>query len=263
MTSVGATPAAPSAARRSVFTGRRVTLPSVLASEWIKLRSLRSTFFGLLGAVVIIFAITPFDTRQGAAGLDGMYAAQVAIGMLGILIVTGEYATGMIRSSFTAVPARAPVLVAKAAVFATVVFVVSLATAFVAFVFGAAARANRAHASLQTPGAQRAILAGAVYLTLLGLLAVGLGFLIRSTAGAIATLFCILYALPILALSLHYPNSVTLGRYLPFNALTQAITTNATLDGDYFSPWKGLVVTGVWALVALVGGVVTVLRRNA
>ena len=263
MNPAGAARVGSPAARPSVFTGRRVTLPNVLASEWIKLRSLRSTFFGLLGAVAIIFAVTPFDTRKGATGLDGMYAAQVAVGMLGILIVTGEYATGMIRSSFTAVPARTPVLVAKAAVFATVVFAVSLVTAFLAFVVGAAARTNRAHATLQTPGAQRAILAGAVYLTLLGLLAVGLGFLIRSTAGAIATLFCIIYAAPILALSLHYPNSVTLGRYLPFNALTQAITTNAWLDGDYFSPWKGLGVTGVWALGALVGGVVSVHRRNA
>jgi hypothetical protein len=250
-------------ARRSVLTGRRVTLRTVLASEWIKLRSLRSTWFSLLGAVVAIFVIAPFDTRSGGVGLDGAFLAQVAVGVLGVLVITGEYSTGMIRSSFTAVPRRAPILVAKAGVFAAVVFVVVLAADYPAFLFGAAARANRAHATLQTPGAQRAIFAAAVYLMVLGLLAVGLGFLIRSTAGAIATVFCIVYAAPMLALTLHYPTSVEVGRYLPFNTLTQAITTTKGLDSDYFSPWQGIAVTGVWALVALVGGLSSVLRRSA
>src|ERR1019366_4208962 len=175
----------------------RITQAGVIRSEWIKLRSLRSTWFSLLATVVIIVGLgTLFaalrahrfahEDRGGFAptlvSLRGVFLAQLAIGVLGVLVISGEYSTGMIRSSIAAVPHRQPVLIAKAVVFGVVVFVVSLVSTFVAFLLGQAAQAStHAQASLSTPGAVRAIFGGALYLTLIGLLAVGLGFLIRNT----------------------------------------------------------------------------------
>ena len=141
----------------------RVTQAGVIRSEWIKLRSLRSTWFSLLAAVVIIVGLgTLFSavcTRIGVqpgqsaparrsvstptqVSLRGVFLAQLAIGVLGVLVITGEYSTGMIRSSLAAVPHRQPVLIAKAVVFAVVVFVVSLASTFAAFLLGQRAQAS-------------------------------------------------------------------------------------------------------------------------
>src|SRR6185312_12421046 len=109
--------------------------------------------------------------------LRGIFLAQLAIGVLGVLVITGEYNTGMIRSSMAAVPHRRPVLLAKAIVFAAVAFVVSLFATFTGFLLGQQAQAStHAQASLSTPGAGRAIFGSALYLTLIGLLAVGIGF---------------------------------------------------------------------------------------
>ncbi len=124
-----------------------------------------------------------------------MFLAQLAVG---VLIISGEYGTGMIRSSIAAVPHRRPVLIAKALVFAVVVFVISIVSTFAAFLFGQQALSSTHHqASLSTPHALRAIIGGAIYLTLIGLLAVGLGFLVRSTAGGISTLFAIVLVDPL------------------------------------------------------------------
>ena len=194
----------------------------MIRSEWIKMRSLRSTWYSLLAAVVIVVGLgTLFsaihanrvEQGNGPGGqisldatqisLRGVFLAQLAIGVLGVLVITGEYSTGMIRSSLAAVPHRQPVLIAKALVFGVVVFVVSLASTLAAFLLGQQAQAStHQQASLGTHDAIRAIVGGAIYLTLIGLLAVGLGFLIRNTAGAIATLFGIVLVAPILAAAL-------------------------------------------------------------
>jgi len=260
----------------------RVTQLGVVRSEWIKLRSLRSTWFSLLAAVLIVDGLgtlfSALHTHRVEGGvtpggqividatevsLRGVFLAQLAIGVLGVLVISGEYATGMIRSSLAATPRRLPVLVAKAAVFAAVVFVIALAATFGAFFLGQAVQASiHVQATLSTPGALRAIVASAVYLTLIGLMAVGLGFLIRNTAGAIATLFGIVLVAPILANTLPTPYSTDIGKVLPLNALGQAIST-LNPDPNLLSPWAGIGVTAVWAAVALVGGAVVLMRRDA
>ena len=122
--------------------------------------------------------------------LRGVFLAQLAVGVLGVLVITGEYSTGMIRSSIAAVSHRLPVLVAKALVFAVTSLVVTVPSAFVAFLLGQQALSStHLQASLSTPHAVRAIIGAGLYLTLIGLLAAGLGFLIRNTAGAIAALW--------------------------------------------------------------------------
>ena len=202
---------APAPSRADLGPGR-VTQVGVIRSEWIKLRSLRSTWYSLLadrrhhrraGHAVHRAARASRSTRASArtvAGscidatqisLRGVFLAQLAIGVLGVLVITGEYSTGMIRSSIAAVPHRQPVLVAKALVFA-VRRLRRLARRRPSSRSCSASRrwpAPTQQASLSTPGAGRAIFGGAIYLTLIGLLAIGLGFLIRNTAGAIAALF--------------------------------------------------------------------------
>jgi ABC-2 type transport system permease protein len=260
----------------------RVTQLGVIRSEWIKIRSLRSTWFSLLAEVLIIVGLgTLFSglhahRLQGGVGpkgqiffdatqvsLRGVFLAQLAIGVLGVLVIAGEYSTGMIRSSLAAVPHRYPVLLAKALVFAVVVFLVSVIAAFFGFLLGQQAQAStHAQATLSTPGAERAIVGAALYLTLIGLLGVGLGFLIRNTAGAIATLFGIVLVAPLLANALPTPYSTDISKYLPLNAGSQILTT-VNPDPNMLSPWAGIGVTALYALAALIAGAIILKRRDA
>ena len=261
----------------------RVTWMGVVRSEWIKLRSLRSTWYCLLAVVLIVdglgtlFSAVRANRMETAIGpngrilgidatqisLRGAFLAQLAIGVLGALVITGEYATGMIRSSLAAVPKRQPVLWTKAAVFATTVFVVSLVATLLGFLLGQLALAStHLQATLSTPGALRAVIGAAVYLTLIGLLAVGLGFLIRSTAGAIATLVGIVLVAPLLANALPSPYSDDVTKYLPLSA-GQRIISTLNPDPNQLAPWAGIGVTALYALAALVAGAVALNRRDA
>ena len=273
----------------------RVTQFNVIRSEWIKLRSLRSTWFSLLATVVIIVGLgtlfsalrahrynqelravhggpvfvgpQPHATIEGfdptLISLRGVFLAQLAIGVLGVLVITGEYSTGMIRSSVAAVPRREPVLIAKALVFAVTALIVTELAALAGFLLGQRALAStHLQASLSTPGAGRAVLGAGLYLTLIGLLAVGLGFLVRNTAGAIATLFGIVFVLPLLVSALPSPYSTDVSKYLPLSAGTQImVTTNP--DPTILSPWAGLGVTALYALAALMAGAVVLKRHDA
>lgn len=274
---------ATTAASRPTSTGSGVTLFGVLNSEWIKFSSLRSTWFSLLAALVItdglgtLFsalhahnmeqgigpggAIFGFDATQ--VSLRGMFLAQLATGVLGVLVITGEYSTGMIRSSLAAVPRRQPVLLAKTVVFAIPVFVISLATTFIGFLLGQQAQAStHAQASLSTPGALRAIFGAALYLTLIGILGVGLGFLIRNTAGAIAALFGVVLVAPLLAQALPNPYSSDVSKYLPLMA-GQRIIQTVNPDPDLLAPWAGIGVLALYALAALIAGAVMLDRHDA
>ena len=185
---------------------QRVTPARVLHSEWIKLRSLRSTALTLAAAVLTMVAmgwiiawatnrnwseLRP-DEQAAFSAIDftlaGSTLAQLAIGVLGVLLITGEYATGMIRATFGAVPRRLPVLWAKAALYAAVTFVLMLLASLAAFLGGQELLGTHG-TTLSAPGAVRAVVGVAGYLTLIGVFAVALGFIIRSTAGGVASLF--------------------------------------------------------------------------
>jgi ABC-2 type transport system permease protein len=270
-----------STARRSDLGPGRVTRIGVLRSEWIKLRSLRSTWFSLLAALLIVdglgtlfsglhahrmesgpgVKILGFDATQ--VSLRGVFLAQLAIGVLGVLVISGEYGTGMIRSSLAAVPHRHPVLLAKTAVFAVVVLAVSLVATLGGFLLGQQAQAStHVQATLSTPGAERAIVGAAVYLTLIGVLGVGLGFLIRSTAGAIATLVGIVLVAPLLANALPTPYSTDVIKYLPLSA-GQRIISTTDVQPNLLGPWAGIGSTALYALAALLAGTILLKRRDA
>jgi hypothetical protein len=256
--------------------GGGVSLPAVLHAEWIKLRTLRSTWFSLLATMIVVIGLGTlfsaieahhlhrFETLDPAeVSLRGVFLAQLTVTVLGVLVITGEYTTGMIHSSLEAVPRRYPVLAGKAAVFAVVTFAISLASTFVAFVLGQQALASsHQQASLGTPHVLRAIVGAAIYLTLVGLLAVGVGFILRNTGGAIATVVGIVLILPLLTQALPDPYSYDVGKFLPLNTGAQIVTIRHS-DPHMFGPWAGLGITAIWAAVALAAGTVTLLRRDA
>jgi ABC-2 type transport system permease protein len=261
--------------------GGRVTQARVLRSEWTKLWSLRSTRWSLLAAVLsmaglgmIIAAFrmghwSHLSAEERATydpidnGVGGYHLAQLAIGVLGVLVISGEYATGMIRSSFMAVPHRLPVLWAKALIFAAVTFVLMLASSFISF-FGVQAIVTQRHvqAGLGDPHALRAVVGTALFLTVLAVLAVGVGALVRSTAGGIATFVGLLFVLPGITALLPSNLGDAISPYLPLSAGT-TVATSTFDNSHHLAPWAGFAVFCGYAALALVLAAVGLVRRDA
>ena len=254
-----------------------VTQFRVLASEWIKIRSLRSTWFSLgaaglatIGLGILFSALRGHDAYvhhdigidPTAISLRGMYLAQLAVGVLGVLFVSGEYATGMIRATLSAVPRRVPVLVAKGLVFGAVAFVVSTIMTFIAFLAGQGVLSTwHFGVSLSYPGAVRAFIGAGFYLMIVGLIALGLGFAIRSTGGAIATLFGVILVLPALSNALPTSWQNDIDKYLPLNIGNELISRYP--DNHALSTGAGIGVLIIWAAVAIGAGLAVLRRRDA
>ncbi|HWW53963.1 MAG TPA: hypothetical protein VNY84_09345, partial [Acidimicrobiales bacterium] len=195
--------------------------------------------------------------------LAGGFLAQLAIGVLGVLVITSEYGSGMIRATFAAVPQRLTVLAAKATVFAGVSLVVTTAASCVAFYVGQAILSNKGiGVALGAPGALRAVVGTGLYLAVLGLLALALGTIIRKTAGAIAAVFGLIFVLPAIAALL--PSSMSaIQKFLPSNA-GQALTNGPHHSGPaLLSPWLGFGVFCLYAIGALAIAGATLVRRDA
>jgi ABC-type transport system involved in multi-copper enzyme maturation permease subunit len=259
---------------------KKVTQARVVLSEWTKLRSLRSTIFSMLAAVVFIVGLSilvpsvtvahwpPHNPRE-AAGFDptsrslaGIFLAQLAIGVLGVLLITGEYATGMIRATLAAVPSRLPVLWAKAAVFAAVTLVLTLPSVLGAFLVGQSILgAKHLQAGLGDPGVLRAVLGAALYLTVVGLLGLGLGALLRNTAGGISALFGVLFVLPIIVRFLPTSWADPIDKYLP-STVGEGIT-HVHADPAGLAPWAGFALFCGYAAFILVLAAIRLRRRDA
>jgi ABC-2 type transport system permease protein len=254
-----------------------VTQARVLRSEWTKLHSLRSSRITLLVAVGLVvglgvlipwISVGNFTARTPTAGYDsvsrslgGIYLAQLAAGVLGVLLVTGEYSTGMVRATFAAVPRRLPVLWAKLAVFAAVMLVLGALSCLIAFFAGQAIFASKdVDASLGDPGVLRAVLGGGLFLAAIGALGVGLGALTRNTGGAIATLAGLLFVLPVIVDVLPQSWSDALWPYLPGTAGTAIIYT--ARQPDLLAPWAGLGILCAWAAAAIALSAVMLMRRD-
>lgn len=244
-----------------------VTQLRVARSEWTKLRSLPSTAWCLLSTLALVVgfgvvysgvrAARPPRTAESAAAFDptsvslsGIYLAQIAVGVLGVLLMSGEYATGGVRTTFTAVPRRLPVLWGKATVYAVTVLVVCVPASVTAFLAGQSILSG-AHLSTtwHEPGVARAVVGGALYLTAVGLFGVGLGALVRNTAGSVAALLGALFAPQIVVAFLPESWQDTVYRYLPAPAGT-AVTTVHT-DPQSLAPWTGLGVLCLYAAVLI------------
>jgi ABC-2 type transport system permease protein len=257
--------------------GPRVTQAKVVRSEWTKLRSQPSTAWSLLAAVALIVGFgvlyslvrvtrpprTPADMASfdpTAVGLAGVQLAQIAVAVLGVLLITSEYATGMIRLSMVAVPRRLPVLWAKAIVFALTAPVLFVPATFATFLVSQSVLAReQLDTSLDQPGVARAVLGSALYLTAVGLLGLGLGALLRNTAGAIASLFGVLFGLQIVVGFLPASLADTISGYLPTPA--GVAVTNVRPDPASLGPWAGFGLFCLYTAITL-GLAAWLLRRR-
>ena len=253
---------------------------ATVRSEWIKLRSVRSTVWSLLVALGILVGLGALFCAARVArwdrlplgerlhfdptgfSLNGIFLAQLAVGVLGVLVMTSEYATGQIRATFGATPQRRIVLVAKVLVFVSVVFVIGVVGSFVAFTIGQSIfAAKHAQAHLGDPGVLRAVIGGGAYLAVLGALGIGIGTILRRTAGSIAVLVGILLILPVLVSFLPSPWSTDILKYLPGEA--GGTIFHVVPAANSLSPATGFALFGGYALLALLIGAVLLGRRDA
>jgi ABC-2 type transport system permease protein len=257
----------------------------LLLAEWTKIRSVRSTVWTLLLFVIITVGLTALITWVTEANWNGPHAAprdaraltdptaiifgasvylgQLTICVLGVLVITSEYSTGVIRSSLLAVPKRLPMLAAKVAVFAVLMTVVAEIVAFGSFFAGSAILHSRVSVSLSDFGVLRATIGAGLYLTMFGLLAMGIGTLVRHTAGAISIAVCVAFVLPILTGLLpdtSFWNHVN--AYLPQQAGSQVFLIHPP-SPQLLSAWEGFGVLAIWAVLLLGAGAYLLERRDA
>jgi ABC-2 type transport system permease protein len=238
---------------------RPATFTDVLRSEWVKLRSVRSTFWALtvtvvlgiaLGAVISAVTAHAYPKFSAAAKLSwdptgvsqaGVAIASLAIAVLGVLVISSEYSSAMIRTTLIAVPKRGRVLAAKALVLAAVTFAVGEVVCFAAFFAGQALISGHApHAALSDPGAARAVAGGGLYLAALAVLSVAAGALLRHAAAAITAMIAVLFVLPAIAQALpdSWRNPVT--EFWPTQAGSQL--TSVYHSAHTLQPWPGFAV---------------------
>lgn len=253
-----------------------VTFAGVARSEWTKLRSVRSSrwclfltalFVIAIGILVCLVSESRYPELHRAfhpldSSLRGVNLAQFAVGVLGVLTITAEYSTGMIRSSFCAVPKRLPVLWAKALVFAVVTFLISLPSIFIAFLVGQSILSQKhIQVSISHPGVLRALIGAALFLAVMGLLGLGLGAIVRSTAGGISALVAIVFVIPpILELALPASWYNTISGYLPLSAGGALWTIDPA--SHMLSPWAGFAVFCAYAAVSLAIAAALLRRRD-
>ena len=283
----------------------RVGLRRAMAAEWTKLWSVRSTLWTLVATVVAVVGLCALGTGTVShaeiiddptrRSLIGIFLGQLIFGVLGVLVMSAEYGTGTIRATLSAVPRRPIVLTAKVLVFGAVAVVVSEILAFSAFAVGQAilsgkhavgskaALAQRAQqlgvkvphniqavlttgsASLGQPGVLRAVVGAGLYLTVLGLLALGLATVIRHTAGAISAFVGVVLVLPLIVQALPTSISNAVARYLPANIGLVLFSTDGIPDrvAHAFSPWTGFAVLVLYTAVILGIGCWILVRRDA
>ncbi len=267
---------------RSTRTAYRVTAARVLRSEWTKLWSLRSTWitlalgllflvgFGVIAAVQYnskVHSGQTLDTQWAGStalslSLFGINFAELALGVLGVLIVAGEYSTGMIRSTLAAVPRRLPVLWSKAAVFGAVALVAGTAGAFATYLIDhAVVSGTPAAQSITEAGVLRSLFGAGLYLALVGVVGAALGVLMRSVAGSVAVLIGVLLLIPSLVSLLPHSWQNDVGPYLPSNAGQAMFALHH--DASSLSPTAGLLVFLGWTVLALAGAAYRLARTDA
>jgi ABC-2 type transport system permease protein len=282
--------------------GSGLSFAGILRSEWIKLRTVRSTPWcyvaiilltiglGMLLSVALPTATTAAttDTQQSTwltVTTLGVNFAQLVIAVLGALVITGEYSTGMIRSTFVAVPTRLPALAAKLLVFGVATFVISLIALVATALITAPLLPGRAiHPDLGDSAIWIALIGAAGYLTLIGCLSLAIGTILRSTAGTIAASLGLVLVAPIILrvlanltqaqwaanVDVFLPSNAG-GRLFAYPASTASVLTppagtpNAatTVSTIVLEPWQALLVVAAWFVAALIVGAILLKRRDA
>ncbi|MFF0155805.1 ABC transporter permease [Micromonospora sp. NPDC005203] len=236
----------------------KITPGGVVAAEWTKFSSLRSTWITTGISVVLLIALGVIASASFSGdnlssidlALSGSFLAALSVGVLGALLGASEYTTGMIRATLAAVPRRLPVLWSKSLVAGSTAFVTMTAGAFAAFALGSAVLNDKVGGlSLGDDGVLRALLGAGLYLGLVAVLGVALGMLVRSSAGAIAILAGLLLIVPGLAALLPDSISDAITPYLTSNAGSAAMAL--TQAEGTLAPWTGLAVFAGYVVVTL------------
>ncbi|MCU1479232.1 MAG: transporter permease [Subtercola sp.] len=254
-----------------------LSVAGILRSEWIKLRTLRSTLW--VYAIMIIlqvgFGLLVVSISVGQAGFEqnaearagsslatlgavsGIGFTQLVVSVLGVLVIAGEYSTGQIRSSLVAVPKRLPVLWAKIVVFGVVTFVVSFVGVLITYLVTAPILAGAGiSSSLFDNGVFLTLVGAAGYLALLGILALVIGAVLRNTAGGIATALGLLLVLPVVLTLIPADWANSLADWLPGTAGRDIYSS-----GGVFEWWQGLLILVGW-IVVIGAAAATLLRRR-
>jgi len=246
-------------------------LSETLRAEWTKARTVSGTLWllcGIIAATTAVGSLVTVSTRCGSdnciqdpakISLTGIYLGQAVVAVLAVLAISDEYSTGMIRVSLTAMPRRAGVLAAKAAVLAGLVF-----TAGAMAVLGSVLAGW-----LWLPGSgyngsvSRAAFGSVLYLVLVGLLSLGVAAMVRDSAVAIGVVLSLLFVFPVVA---HFIGNSTWQWHLeqvgPMTA-GMAIQNTVNLGGQPIGPWAGLGVLAAWAAGAMLTGGLLLVRRDA
>jgi ABC-2 type transport system permease protein len=286
---VSATPAAsysPATTQRQPPT-RNAGFGRLMQAEWTKIRSVRSTTWTLIMFVIITVGFTALITWVTVANWNGpqagprdiraatdptavifgvaIYLGQLTLAVLGVLVISSEYSTGVIRASLLAVPKRLPMLAAKIVVFALAIGALAEIVAFASFYIGSAILHSHVHVALSDPNVLRATLGAGLYLTAFGLFAMAVGLLMRHTAGAISVAIAVGFVVPILAGLL--PDTSLWNHivgYLPVQAGTTVLTVHPTGgDAVVLSAWQGFGVLCIWVAVLMAIGGYLLRRRDA
>ncbi len=257
-----------------------------LRSEWTKMRSVRSTTWTLIVTVLAVVGIGAVATAVTAArwrnggiadhidfdptsrSLAGLFLGQIAIGVLGILVMSAEYGTGTIRATLAAIPNRPLVLACKAVIFGSVALITSEILTFAAFLLGQALlKGTTPYATLGQPGVLRAVAGAGLVLTVIGLFGLGLATIIRHTAGAISAFVGILLVFPLVlqAFPVSFQHAVI--KYMPLVIAENMAATRPAIN-DFggavlFSPWVGFAILCCYAAGSLVIGGILLVRRDA
>ncbi len=270
-------PAVPAAEHRPGWGG-------LLASEWTKIRSVRSTVWTLILFVVISVGLTALFTWLTVANWNGARAAprdarvaldpvgfilgsglglgQLTLCVLGVLVISTEYSTGVIRASLLAVPRRLKMLTAKSLVFAALLIVVAEIVAFGSFFIGSSILHSHVPVALSDHNVTRAVVGAGLYLTVLGLFSLAIGAIIRHTAGAITTAIGVVFVLPILSGLLPGSWGAHINGYLPEQAGV-LVGQSHPAAGDVLSAWEGFGVFCLWTAVLLAIAAYLLQRRDA
>ena len=257
----------------------RGTFRAAIGSEWTKLRSVKSTVWSLMITIVIVVGLgallcaaivarwdqlDPIDRLTfdpTAHSLSGIFLAQLAIGVLGVLVIGSEYTTGAIRLTFAATPRRRTVIAAKATVLAGVGFVVSVIACFVAFGIGQVIlQGKHIGTSLGRPEVLRAVLGGSVYLTAVAIIGFSMATVVRRTPGALAALFAVVLVLPILSNALPSPWDNNVSKLLPATAGETLFSTRAS--GELLTTGHAALVLAIWVAATFGAAMVAVSRRD-
>ncbi|GAB3672507.1 ABC transporter permease subunit [Actinocorallia lasiicapitis] len=251
-----------------------------VAAEWTKICTVRSTYWTILASLLVSIGVsaalaaaitvtwdrTPAREKAlfdpASAGMIGINLGVLILAVLGVLVITAEYSTGLIRTSLTAVPRRGRLLTAKALVLTVIAFAVGQLSAFTSFLVSQALfSAERIDASITDPGMFRAVFGGGVYLTLVTLLAFGVGVLLRHTAAAITVVVAVMFVLPILTVIIPGSLGDTITRFIPSNS--GAAITIVHQSPTYLSPAAGLTVFSCYLLATLIPAYLLFHHRDA